>query len=132
MLFGLLINFPIDLQYFWFRFLFVVQLICSQLFILYVRIMAKKGNDRTPVDVQNPFSNVLKAQLDQGGNDMVKNLASSFLSSQSTVMEYDIAQANNLQGSLVFTMVFMWILHFKMDMVQPLVTQIIRISESFL
>jgi hypothetical protein len=68
---------------------------------------------------------MLKSQLDQqvGDNAMVKNLASSFLTSASTFMEYDIKQANSMQGGLIFTMGFMWILHFKMNQVQPLLIQ---------
>jgi hypothetical protein len=87
--------------------------------------MAKKANNRTSITVTNPISNMLKSQLDQqvGDNAMVKNLASSFLTSASTFMEYDIKQANSMQGGLIFTMGFMWILHFKMNQVQPLLIQ---------
>ena len=87
--------------------------------------MAKKNNDRTPVVVENPLSSVLQSQLEDSANGIVKNLASSFLSSQISVMEYDLRQANTMQGTLIFTMAITWLLHFKMEMVQPLVTQII-------
>ena len=54
---------------------------------------------------------------------MMKNLASSFLSSQSTVLEYDLKQARSMQSGLIVNMAFMWFLHFKMNQVQPLLVQ---------
>jgi hypothetical protein len=106
------------------RFLFILQIVLQQVFVIYVRIQAKANNDRTPIQVKSPLSGMLESQLQQTNNDMVKNMASSFLSSSSTVMEYDIRQANNLQGGVVFNMVFMWLLHFKFNQVQPLILQI--------
>jgi len=105
------------------RLLFVVYLIVQQAFIFYVRIMAKRNNDRTPVQVQNPITSMLSSQLEKqpaGANDMVKNLASSFLKTESTVVEYDMRQATNMQGGVLLNMGFMWFLHFKMQQVQPL------------
>jgi hypothetical protein len=105
------------------RLLFVVYLIVQQAFIFYVRIMAKRNNDRTPVHVQNPITSMLSSQLEKqpaGANDMVKNLASSFLKTESTVVEYDMGQARNMQGGVLFNMAFMWFLHFKLQQVQPL------------
>ncbi|KAL3943577.1 MAG: hypothetical protein SGBAC_002358 [Bacillariaceae sp.] len=107
------------------RFLFITQMIAQQLFIIYVRIMAKKNNDRTPIEQQSPISEMLKKQMDAGGNDMVKNLASSFLSSSSTVMEYDMKQASNMQGGVIFNAAFNWILHYKMQKTQPLLMQLL-------
>jgi hypothetical protein len=98
----------------------------QQIFIFYVRIMAKKNNDRTPIQQTNPLSDMLQKQMgQQGGNDMVKNLASSFLSSATTVREYDMKQASNMQGGIIFNMAFNWFLHFKMQKTQPLLMQII-------
>jgi Phosphate transport (Pho88) len=54
---------------------------------------------------------------------MLTGLASSFLSSQSTVLEYDLKQAHNMQGGLIFNMLFMWFLHFKLKQIQPLLVQ---------
>eukprot|EP00531_Pseudo-nitzschia_arenysensis_P012597 CAMPEP_0116132696 /NCGR_PEP_ID=MMETSP0329-20121206/9695_1 /TAXON_ID=697910 /ORGANISM="Pseudo-nitzschia arenysensis, Strain B593" /LENGTH=377 /DNA_ID=CAMNT_0003627247 /DNA_START=113 /DNA_END=1246 /DNA_ORIENTATION=+ len=105
------------------RTLFVFYLLVQQAFIFYVRIMAKRNNDRRPVQVQNPLSSMLSSQLEKqqaGGSDMVKNLASNFLKTDSTVVEYDMGQATNMQGGILFNLVFMWILHFKMSQVQPL------------
>ena len=85
--------------------------------------MAKRNNDRTPVHVQNPLSSILSSQLEKqpaGANDMVKNLASSFLKTESTVVEYDMGQAWNMQSGIFFNVAFMWFLHFKMQQVQPL------------
>jgi hypothetical protein len=107
------------------RTLFLLQMAMIQGFIIYVRIMAKQNNDRTPIVMENPISGMFKTQLDQGGNAMVKNLASSFLSSSTTIMEYDLRQASSMQGTIIFTMAFMWLLHFKLNMVQPLLQQIV-------
>lgn len=85
--------------------------------------MAKRNNDRTQIQIQNPMSKMLSSQLEKqpaGANDMVKNLASSFLKTESTVAEYDMGQARNMQGGILFNMALMWLLHFKMQQVQPL------------
>lgn len=104
------------------RFLFIGYLVVLQLFVLYVRVRAKSINDRTPVTTTNPLSGILQSQLGGGdGNAMIKNLASSFLSSQSTVLEYDLQQAKSMQSGLMFNMAFMWFLHFKMKQMQPLI-----------
>jgi hypothetical protein len=89
--------------------------------------MAKKNHDRTPLKVQNPLSGMLEKQMGQseGTNDMVKGLASSFLSSETTNMEYDIRKATSMQGTVLFNMAFNYFLHFRMEKVQPLLMQII-------
>jgi len=110
------------------RFLFVLQLVIQQAFIFYVRIMAKRGDDRTPVELNNPLSNMVESQLESvgGGNDMVKNLASSFLKKELSVREYDIRQTSVMQGSILFNMLLMWVLHFKMQQVQPLLVSVVN------
>ena len=50
-------------------------------------------------------------------------MADSFLSSQSTIFEYDLSQAKALTNSVLFPMVMLWFLHFKMGQVQPLFFQ---------
>jgi len=110
------------------RFAFIAYLLLLQLFLFYVRVQAKLNNDRTPIELKNPLSSVLESQLGGGGganknNSMMKNLASSFLSSTSTVLEYDLKQARGMQNGLIFNMLFMWFLHFKMEQVQPLLIQ---------
>ena len=108
-------------------FAFIAQLVIQQLFVLYVRIMAKKNNNRTPVKLQNPISGMIQSRLEQQGGDnrMVKNLASSFLSSETTTMEYDMERAMSMQGGVIFNMAFMWFLHFKLERVQPLLIQVL-------
>jgi len=115
-----------------FRFAFVGYMLILQLFLLYVRFRAKAANDRTPVTVTSPLSSVLQAQLGAGGggdggvaSGMVKNLASSFLKSELTVVEYDLKQATSMQSGLIINMAFMWFLHFKAGQVQPLLIQAI-------
>jgi hypothetical protein len=103
------------------RFLFIGYLVALQVFLLYVRIKAKQTNDRTPVILTNPLTNMLQSQLDNQENAMMKNLASSFLSSESTVVEYDLKQAKSMQGGLLFNMCLMWFLHFKMEQIQPVI-----------
>lgn len=109
------------------RFAFISYIILLQLFLFYVRIQAKRSNDRTPIELKSPLTSLLQSQLgagsEGGGNGMMKNLASSFLSSKSTVLEYDLKQARGMQSGLIFNMLFMWFLHFKMEQVQPLLIQ---------
>ena len=90
--------------------------------------MAKRRNDTTPVETKNPLANMVESQLESagGGNDMVKNLASSFLKKESNVRDYDIRQTTVMQGSILFNMVMMWFLHFKMQQVQPLFVSIVN------
>ncbi len=109
------------------RFAFVAYAIVMQIFVAYVRIKAKLANDRTPVTVKNPMSSLLQKQLPSGGggtNDMVKNIASQFLQSETTAMEYDLKEAKKMGNSLLFPMIMMWFLHFKMGQVQPLLFQV--------
>jgi hypothetical protein len=40
-------------------------------------------------------------------------------------MEYDLKQAKSMQSGMIFNMMFMWFLHFKMGQVQPLLIQAI-------
>jgi Phosphate transport (Pho88) len=103
------------------RFAFIAYLLVLQLFLLYVRVQAKLNNDRTPIELKNPLSSILQSQLGGGGGggNMMKNLASSFLSSKSTVLEYDLKQTRSMQSGLIFNMMFLWFLHFKMGQVQP-------------
>jgi hypothetical protein len=102
-------------------------------FLTYVRIQAKQINDRTTIQLPiNPLvSSLINTQLGGGGAGsdntsfsssaaMMKNLASSFLSSSTTVLEYDLKQSRNMQNGLLFNMLFMWFLHFKMGQIQPL------------
>jgi len=109
------------------RFAFVAYAIVMQIFMAYVRIKAKLANDRTPLTVKNPMSSLLQKQLPSGGggtNDMVKNIASQFLQSETTAMEYDLKEAKKMGNSLLFPMIMLWFLHFKMGQVQPLLFQV--------
>jgi hypothetical protein len=120
------------------RLAFICYLILQQVFLWYVRIQAKLRNDTTPLQVSNPLSNMIQAQLAnvvssssggggiKGGSNMLKDLASSFLRSSSTVVEYDLTQAQQMQSGLIFNMLFMWFLHFKMEQVQPLWIQTVN------
>jgi hypothetical protein len=102
-------------------FIFIAYLVALQLFLFYVRLQAKSINDRTPIAVSNPFSKILETTK----NAQVKSLASSLLTSQSTVLEYDLAQIKSMNGGLLVNMGFMWFLHYKMGQVQPLFQQTI-------
>lgn len=101
--------------------------VSQQLFVLYVRLAAKRKGDSTKVDTRNPAMDILtkQLQLDGGAQEMAKKLASKFLSSETTVMEYDLKQAADMQGGVLVNMAFMWFLHFKMEKVQPLLIQVV-------
>jgi len=107
------------------RFAFIGYIVLSQIFLIYVRFQAKKIDDRTPITISNPLSNLVQSKMgsNDGGTDMVKNIASSFLTTQSTVVEYDLKQAKVMNNSLLIPMVILWLLHFKMNQVQPLFFQ---------
>mmetsp|Transcript_53344 Transcript_53344/g.129699 ORF Transcript_53344/g.129699 Transcript_53344/m.129699 type:complete len:275 (+) Transcript_53344:2467-3291(+) len=111
------------------RFFFILHLILQQLFIVYVHIRAKMNNDRTSIETTNPVSALLQqGQLDAMGGqaEMVKNLASTFLKSQTTVMEYDRKQASQMQGKIITEMIFMWFLHFKLGQIQPILLSVVN------
>ncbi|KAI2499102.1 Phosphate transport (Pho88) [Fragilaria crotonensis] len=104
------------------RFLYIAYVILLQLFLLYVRLQAKSINNRTPIQMTSPFSKILESTQ----NTQVKNLASSLLSSQSTVLEYDLAQIKSMNGGLLMNMAFLWFLHYKMGQTQPLYLQTVQ------
>jgi hypothetical protein len=109
------------------RIAFLAYIIVVQLFLLYVRLQAKSMNDRTPVMISSPLASLLPAAVTggsgAGGNSMVKTLADQVLSTQTTILEYDLKQAKQMNGSLLFPMIFNYFLHFKMKQVQPLIMQ---------
>ncbi len=78
------------------------------------------------VEVRNPISDVVMSQmkLDRNADTMMKKLTSSFLSSEITVMDYDLRQTSDMQGGILINLCFMWFLHFKMEKMQPLLIQI--------
>lgn len=109
------------------RFAFIAYVVLAQIFLIYTRLQAHKINDRTPITISNPLSNMLQSQIGSAvKGDMVKNMANSILSSESTVMEYDLSQAKNLNSSLLLPMVMLYFLHFKMGQVQPLFYQTVN------
>ncbi|KAG7359958.1 phosphate transporter family protein [Nitzschia inconspicua] len=114
------------------RFLFIGLLILQQAFIFYVRVMAKSRNDRTVVHIKSPLDAAMDSKMADmaggGGNEMLKKLASSFLSKDTTVMEYDMNQAKSMQSGIIFSMLIMGFLHFKLEQVQPLLISIINNS----
>ena len=109
------------------RFAFVGYLIATEIFLAYVYIRAKSNNDRTPVTVSNPLAGLVPKNGGGagggGGNFMVKALADQVLSTQTTILEYDLKQVKKVNGGLLFPMVFLYFLHFKMKQVQPLLMQ---------
>ena len=87
-----------------------------------MRLQAKSLNNRTPIQMTNPFSKILESTQ----NHQVKNLASSLLTSQSTILEYDLAQIKSMNGGLLMNMAFLWFLHYKMGQTQPLFLQTVQ------
>ena len=117
-------------------FTFIGYMIIMQAFLTYARIMARMRNNRTPITITNAMADLVKTQLSsaiskqtpggskgQGENDMVKGLTSKLLSSESTVMEYDMKQAASARSSLLMPLLFTWVIHFKFGQVQPLFLQ---------
>lgn len=109
------------------RFSFVLLLCIQQAFIFYIRIMAKRRNDTRHVELKSSLKNIVQSQIDSGGgNDMLNYFASSFFKKETTVKEYDISQTSAMQGTILFNMLFMWFLHFKMQQIQPLLMSIVN------
>jgi hypothetical protein len=106
------------------RFAFIAYALAVQLFLIYVRYRVHSINDTTPITITNPLSSLIPQQVESSSSsDMVKNLASQFLTNESTVKEYDLKQANSMNSGLLFPMAMLWFLHFKMGQVQPLFLQ---------
>jgi len=111
------------------RYAFLAYVIAVQVFLLYVRFRAKSINDRTPITINNPLASLVLGGASSdgasggGGNFMVKALAGQVLSTQTTVLEYDLKEAVKMNGGLLFPMVFLYFLHFRMKQVQPLIMQ---------
>ena len=78
---------------------------------------------QSPLMMNHPLVSSLLDRTTEGGGataNMMKQLASSFLASSTTVFEYDLKQTRNMQNGLLFNLLVMWFLHFKMGQVQPL------------
>jgi len=111
------------------RISYISYIVILQLFLAYARIKAKAANDRTTITVNNPMSSALQGQMEGltggggAGAGVMKMLASSLLSSATSVLEYDLKEVKNMQRGLLFNMAFQWFLHFKMKQVQPLLIQ---------
>jgi len=105
----------------WSRISFLSYILLTQVLSIYVRISARRNNDTTPISMSTHplLSNLLPSNTPS----IAKDLASKILSSQSTIMEYDLAQATQMSNKLLFSLLFMWFLHFKMGQVQPLLYQ---------
>lgn len=114
------------------RFAFLAYIISAQIFFMYVRIQAKKAGNKTQITLSNPLASLVKSQVDNalkgdtmsnagkmlGDNDngnIAKSLTNKFLSSTTTVMEYDISQSKKQSGGMLFNLAFMWFLHFKVS-----------------
>jgi len=109
------------------RYAFLGQVLFQQIFLFYVRLAARRKRDLTLIDVKSPIFDAIttQLQLDKAANTMLKKLSSSLLPSEATIMEYDLKQASTMEGGIILTMCFMWVLHFKLDKVQPLIIQIL-------
>ena len=107
------------------RFAFVTYIITVQVFLAYVYLRAKSINDRTPITISNPLASLVQQQGGggTGTNFMVKALTDQILSTQTTILEYDLKQAKKMNGGLLFPMIMLYFLHFKMKQVQPLLMQ---------
>ena len=76
------------------------------------------------IEIHNPVPEMLLSQLEERSLGQVKKLASSFLSTRITAMEYDLQQASGVQGGVLFRLVITWFLHFKLGKIQPLLIQL--------
>eukprot|EP00571_Detonula_confervacea_P010971 CAMPEP_0172303898 /NCGR_PEP_ID=MMETSP1058-20130122/5405_1 /TAXON_ID=83371 /ORGANISM="Detonula confervacea, Strain CCMP 353" /LENGTH=461 /DNA_ID=CAMNT_0013014935 /DNA_START=76 /DNA_END=1461 /DNA_ORIENTATION=- len=110
------------------RFAFLAYIISVQVFLLYVHFRAKSIDDRTCITISNPLGSLASSLVPNNGGGaagggMVKALADQVLSSQTTVLEYDLKQVKKMNGGLLFPMVLLYFLHFRMKQVQPLLMQ---------
>lgn len=69
------------------------------------------------------MSTYMKDAVESSG--VAKNLASTFLNMETTVMEYDLENASRLQAGVLFNLALMWYLHFRLNKVQPLLMQMV-------
>ena len=103
------------------RYCFLGYMVVSQLFIFYVRMRGKAIDDRTEISIDNPLASLIPSG--EGSNFLVKTMASQILNSKTTVLEYDLHEASKMNSGLLFPLVFLYFLHFKMKQVQPLLMQ---------
>jgi hypothetical protein len=115
------------------RFAFIAYIVLVQIFLIYARYRIQSINDSTPITTTHPLSSLIpKSNEESQTSDMVKNLASQFLSNDSTFKEYDLSQAKSMNNGLLFPMLMLYFLHFKMGQVQPLFFQTINGLKDFL
>ena len=67
------------------------------------------------------MSTYMKGAVESSG--VAKNLASTLLNMETTVMEYDLENASRLQAGVLFNLALMWYLHFRLNKVHPLLMQ---------
>jgi hypothetical protein len=72
------------------------------------------------------MSNTISKLLQSTQNSQVKSIASSFLTSKSTILEYDLSQVKSMNGGLLMNMGFLWFLHYKLGQTQPLYLQAVQ------
>ena len=112
------------------RIFFILYTVSIILFSMYVKFKARQINDQTPIAIENTLAKVVKSQINSAmagssSSETVKGLADKFLTSVSNVMEYDIQQAGVLRNSVLTPMIILWVMHFKMGQVQPLLMQVV-------
>jgi len=109
------------------RYAFVSYLVVTQLFLGYVYLRVKSMNDRTSITISNPLAGLVNgaggARSGGSTNFMVKAITNQVLSTTTTIFEYDIKQVKKMNGSLLFPMIMLYFLHFRMKQVQPLLMQ---------
>ena len=112
------------------RIAFVAYISSVIAFSMYVRFKARSNNDQRPVVMENAIAGIVKSQINNAmagssSSETVKSLADKFLTSVTNIMEYDMQQASALRNSVLAPMLILWVLHFKMNQVQPLLMQIV-------
>jgi len=110
------------------RYAFVSYLVVTQFFLGYVYLRVKSMNDRTSITISNPLAGLVNGAgggsgSGAGTNFMVKAITNQVLSTSTTIFEYDIKQVKKMNGSLLFPMIMLYFLHFRMKQVQPLLMQ---------
>jgi len=109
------------------RYAFVSYLVVTQFFLGYVYLRVKSINDRTSITISNPLAGLVNGAGGAGSggstNFMVKAITNQVLSTTTTIFEYDIKQVKKMNGSLLFPMIMLYFLHFRMKQVQPLLMQ---------
>jgi len=108
------------------RIIYVTYLIVYHVILAYLRVKIFKLDDTNELSIPPPdkiiqLLNRKTENISQADVSPVKDMAEKILTRKVKVKNYDISQVDSLRRQLVFTSIFMCLLHLKFGMIKPII-----------